>query len=360
MTVDKIPFRKKLALELFQLYKKNTTKIHDLRFLFWECTLRCNLNCRHCGSECTKVSGVEDMPIGDFLRVLDEEISTFCNPNKTMIGITGGEPLVRDDLEEAGIEIIKRGYPWGIVSNGLALTEKRFESLLRAGLHSITISFDGLEDSHNWLRKNSNSWKNAFEAIKRLPKVPELEYDVATCVTPKNYHELEEIRQLLIDNRIKAWRLFSIFPVGRASLDSELFLNSEQFKGMMDFIADSRRRGGIKTNYGCEGFVGSYEADIRDNFFFCRAGINVGSVLVDGGISACPDLRDNFIQGNIYKDSFRDVWENKYEIMRKRNWTKTGVCKDCKMFKYCEGNGMHLRKEDTGELLFCHYKKLLE
>lgn len=359
MNVDKIPFKKKIALELFRWYKSNTTKLHELKFLFWECTLRCNLNCRHCGSECTKVAGVEDMPVDDFLKVLDE-VSTFVNPNKTMIGITGGEPLMRNDLEEAGKEIIKRGFPWGIVSNGLALTEKRFESLLRAGLHSITISFDGLEESHNWLRNNDNSWKKAFEAIKMLPRVKGLEYDVATCVTPKNINELEDIRQLLIDNKIKAWRIFSIFPVGRAAFDSKLSLSSSQFKKMMNFIKSSRKRGGIKTDYGCEGFVGGLEGDIRDNMFFCRAGINIGSVLVDGGISACPDLRNNFIQGNIYKDSFKDVWENRYQIMRNRKWTKKGVCSDCKMFRYCEGNGLHLRKEDNGELLFCHYNKLLE
>ena len=92
----------------------------------------------------------------------------------------------------------------------------------------------------------------------------------------------------------------------------------------------------------------------------CRAGINVASILADGSISACPNLRANFIQGNIYKDNLRDVWEKKYSLFRERNWTKTGLCADCKFFKYCEGNGMHLRDEKTGELLFCHLKRIRE
>ena len=75
----------------------------------------------------------------------------------------------------------------------------------------------------------------------------------------------------------------------------------------------------------------------------------MGSVLVDGSISACPNLRSGFIQGNIYKDSFSDVWENNYQVFRDREWMKTGICKDCKSFRYCDGNGMHLRDEETGE-----------
>ena len=94
--------------------------------------------------------------------------------------------------------------------------------------------------------------------------------------------------------------------------------------------------------------------------FFCRAGISVASILADGSISACPNLRDNFIQGNIYQDNFRDVWENRYGIFRDRRWTKTGICADCKSYKYCQGNGMHLRNDKNGELLFCHLKRIEE
>ena len=116
--------------------------------------------------------------------------------------------------------------------------------------------------------------------------------------------------------------------------------------------------GKIRTNYGCEGFLGDYESRVRDNPFFCRAGINIGSILVDGSISACPDLRDRFIQGNIYTDNFAEVWQNRYQIMRDRSWTKTGICKDCEFFCHCEGNGLHLRNAETNEVAFCHLKRM--
>jgi radical SAM protein with 4Fe4S-binding SPASM domain len=148
--------------------------------------------------------------------------------------------------------------------------------------------------------------------------------------------------------------------VGRAKQNPDLQLSPESFKKVFDFIAAERKKGEIKINYGCEGFLGGYEGEVRDNLFFCRAGINVASVLIDGSISACPNLRDNFGQGNIYKDSFKDVWENKYSKFRNRDWLKTGECADCEFFRYCEGNGLHLRDEKNGELLFCHLNRIKE
>lgn len=69
---------------------------------------------------------------------------------------------------------------------------------------------------------------------------------------------------------------------------------------MLDFIAGCRNRKIIEVSYGCEGFLGEYEGKVRGSYFFFRAGINVASILADGSISACPSLREDFAQGNIY------------------------------------------------------------
>jgi radical SAM enzyme (rSAM/lipoprotein system) len=239
-------------------------------------------------------------------------------------------------------------------------TEKRLLSLIDAGLRSVTISLDGLESSHNWLRGNPKSYEKALHALELLTQTKHLAYDVVTCVHSNNFKELPTMRDKLIAMGIKAWRIFTVFPIGRAAEDRELQLSSENFKALFDFIKATRNEGKIKLNYGCEGFLGSYEGEVRDNFFFCRAGINIASILANGSISACPNLRENFIQGNIYKDNFAEVWQTRYQKYRDRSWTKTGICKDCQHFSHCQGNGMHLRDEKSGELLFCHYKRLEE
>lgn len=353
----KISLRNKIALKLFDAYRHNAAKEHKLTYLFWECTLRCTLNCLHCGSDCRQISSVKDMPIDDFINAV-KQIIPIVDPHKTMIVFTGGEALVRKDIEQAGIQLYHLGFPWGIVSNGYLLTKERLTSLLNAGMRACTISLDGLKESHNWLRQNEQSFDRALNAIKMLPTT-DLRHDVVTCVNNRNFDELPQIKQLLIDCGIKEWRIFTIFPVGRAANNPDLQLSDEKFKTVFDFIAETRKEGKIDLSYGCEGFLGGYEGLVRDHFFFCRAGINVGSILVDGSISACPDLRNRFIQGNIYKDNFADVWQNRYQIMRDRSWTKTGICKDCEFYKHCDGNGLHLRNEETNELAFCHLHRIV-
>ena len=167
---------------------------------------------------------------------------------------------------------------------------------------------------------------------------------------------LPEIKDFLWSLGVKSWRMFTVFPVGRAAEDPELQLSNEQFRGLMEYIKSCRKEG-LDVSYGCEGFLGNYEGDVRNGFFFCKAGVSVGSVLADGSISACPSIRADYHQGNIYKDNFMDIWENQFRPYRNREWMRKDECADCKWFRYCRGNGMHLRDEN-GKLILCHLKRL--
>ncbi len=359
MKKSHISFKKKLGLSLFKKYIKAETALHELKYLFWECTLRCNLNCIHCGSDCTHTTEIEDLPLQDFLKVT-KLIKLQYNPNNIMITITGGEPLVRKDIELCGAELTNQGYTWGIVTNGLLLTKKRIESLLNAGLKSITISLDGLENSHNWLRNNPACFSKTLEAIQQIANLKNIVFDVVTCLNQKNIKELYELKELLISIGVKKWRIFTISPIGRAKNNQLLDITNIQFLEVMEFIKQTREEAQIVVNYECEGFVAEYESEVRDSFFFCRAGINVASVLVDGSISACPNIDLRYAQGNIYKDDFLKIWNNKFDIMRQRNWMKTGICMNCEVFKWCLGNGMHLRDFETNNVLRCQYNMLNE
>jgi len=356
MKATPLTLRKKLALELWRKREELMCREHALRQLFWECTLRCNLHCRHCGSDCKKVAAISDMPKEDFLRVLDN-VAAKINPSKVFVVISGGEPLMRNDLEECCAAIYKKGFPWGMVTNGFYLSQQRLLSLLKAGMHTMTISLDGLEEEHNWMRGNSESFKRVDVAISMLVSIPGFTFDIVTCVNRRNYGQLEDIKKYLIKKKVGRWRIFSVFPNGRAANDPDMKLTTEEFRGMFEFIRNTRKEGIIRADYGCEGFLGNYEAEVRDHFYTCQAGISVASVMADGSISACTSIRSNFSQGNIYTDDFMEVWENHYQQFRDREWMKTGQCAECTYWRYCKGNGMHLHDADR-KLLLCHLNRL--
>ena len=354
--------RLKIALWLEHLRRSNLKQIHPLQQLFWESTLRCNVHCLHCGSDCVASVETPDMPAEDFLHVIDTEITPHVDPHKVLIIISGGEPLMRKDLAAIGRALHQRGYPWGMVTNGLALTEKRFNELLDAGLRSITVSCDGLEADHIWLRQHPLAFEGATRAIKLIAKSQELRtkslaWDVVTCVNQRTIDHLPAIREMLWGLGVRDWRIFGIDPMGRAAENPELLLTDEQFKTLMDYIV-AERKAGRHVSYSCEGYLGTYEGRVRDHLYQCAAGISVASILIDGSISACTSIRGKYYQGNIYKDSFWEVWEHGFKPYRDRAWMKQSEpCKSCQAFAFCEGNGMHLRRED-GSLMLCHLHRL--
>ena len=316
-----ISLKQRLALELHRQLIKEQQEKHPLRQLFWECTLRCNLHCRHCGSDCHISSVGPDMPFEDFRKVL-ARIKERYDPHHIMVILTGGEPLMRKDLEKCGREIYGMEFPWGIVSNGMLMTPRRIESLLRAGLNAATVSLDGFMQDHDWMRGVPGSFRHAEEAVRILAAESSVEFDVVTCVNNRNYGTLA------------------------------------RFRGLMEFISRTRKEGRIMPSYGCEGFLGEFEGKVRDHLYTCQAGLSVASVLADGSISACPSIRSDYHQGSIYEDDFIDVWENRFVPYRDRSWMKKGKCGSCRWFRYCEGNGMHLRN-DAGELMLCHMDRII-
>lgn len=340
---------------IFRNFKASETEFHELNYLFWECTTRCNLKCLHCGSDCSKDSLHGDMPAADFLKAID---TIKHIPQNFTVVFTGGEPLLRNDLEFCGRELRKRGFKWSMVSNGYLYDKERHISLLNAGIGALTISLDGLEKSHNWLRNNKNSFERAINAIGLAASSNRINFDVVTCVNQMNFSELEQIRELLISKKVKAWRLFTIIPIGRAAYNSDLSLTDNQFVELMDFIAKHRKSKEIDVKFSCEGYVGKYELCVRESYFFCRAGINIGSILIDGSILACPNIDRTFSQGNIYADNFYETWENKFQPFRNRSWTKIGQCASCKDYKDCQGNGFHNWHGDMKNVLVCHKEKI--
>ena len=169
------------------------SKGRNIHYLRLSVTDLCNLRCRYCMPDGVPKLAHEDiLTYEEFLRLA----ALFAQCGIDTVRITGGEPLVRDDLEQVGLALYRRGYPWGMVTNGLYLTAERLQSLLAAGLHAITVSIDGFADDHNWLRGHPDSYDRAMNAIRLLAQEREVKWDVVTCVNRRNYPYLEQFKEL--------------------------------------------------------------------------------------------------------------------------------------------------------------------
>lgn len=343
-------------LNEFVSERKHRIQEHPLYYVFWECTLKCNLACSHCGSDCFRDNSQADMPYQDFLYAFDQ-LKEIIHPQDVTVVIIGGEPLLRQDLENVGHELKNRGFAWGLVTNGYELTNERLLTLINAGLKTISVSLDGLEHTHNWVRNKNDSFSKAMQAIDYILEQRDIIFDVITCVNKKNIHELPIIKRLLMQKGVRHWRIASVFPKGRAKQNDMFILQKESLIKVFEFITDTRRKNQMHLSYGCESFIAEYELQIRAYPFFCISGVHVLSILSDGSISGCPSMRGTFSEGNIYQDNLKTVWQDRFKKFRDRIWTKNGICKHCKDYIYCDGGSLHLRNE-FNELAYCTNKIL--
>ena len=224
---------------LFRLFRDNEVKVHELNYLFWECTTRCQLHCRHCGSDCGLHHREKDMPLEDFLKALDT-IPRQNRPRPFTVVLTGGEPLLRPDIETVGRAIRSRGFGWGMVTNAWLYDANMHHRLMDAGMGALTISLDGLEENHDWMRGLRGSYARALTAIGLSAGEPCLNADVVTCVNKRNLSELPELHGILSGLGVSAEvvKLQQLCP-----LPAEAVLRSLEKTGRMVSAEDVCRAG---------------------------------------------------------------------------------------------------------------------
>jgi pyrroloquinoline quinone biosynthesis protein E len=106
-------------------------------WLLLELTYRCPLHCVFCYNPTDFARDETELPTQDWLRVLREARALGA----VQLGLSGGEPLSRDDLEIIVAEAHQLGFYINLITSGVGLTETRIKALKEAGLDHIQLSF---------------------------------------------------------------------------------------------------------------------------------------------------------------------------------------------------------------------------
>lgn len=355
------PFLHRLQEARWGLYQNLESDLHELRYLFWETTRKCNMACLHCGSDCGRDDSLVGLPRNVIEDVLSEIAQAF-SPSDIMLVASGGEPLVRADLFDILAHARKLGMRLGMVTNGWTLGPQTARRLAETGMESIVVSLDGPREIHDWLRNRKGSFDRAIGALQYLKQAGIPIVEGITCVTPRSLNFLETTYEIVRSTGANYWRVFNIFPIGRARNNPELLLLPEHFRQLVETMVQLRTRGraeGIVVNLSEEGYLGfDWESKVRDAVYFCRAGVNIAGIMADGTIAACPNLPAWMGQGNVLSDSFVHVWNTRYQIFRDRSWMRRGMCAQCSHFGMCRGNSLHIWDSNLQEPVWCHYHML--
>lgn len=347
---------------LKQLAEYRRSIIHNppLRNLFLELTLRCNERCIHCGSRCGETAEAPELSPEQYKKILDD-IKRDFDISKIKLDITGGEPLLRKDFFEIMDYANKLGYIWGMTSNGTLITDDVADRLHKCGMRTISVSIDGTEATHDRLRGRKGAYTSAMNGIDALIRSDKFEHvQITTVINHQNIKELPAMFEIMKSIDITSWRIVNIEPMGRAKDHPELVLTNDEYRYLLDFIKEKRMLG-YPLTYGCSHFLGlEYERIVRDWYFLCNAGFYTASITSTGNIVACLDIeqRPELIQGNILKDNFKDVWQNRFKIFRTDLSNHNEKCMQCSECEFCHGGAYHSWDYDKCEPMVC-FKDIL-
>ena len=337
-------------------YRKKLVKKPILKDLFLEVTSRCNARCEHCGSSCGYEKPKNEISKEKLMETL-KEISEHYDASEILLNVTGGEPFLRKDLFEIMDYAVSLGFRWGITSNGILIDEELVKKIVKSKMSTISISIDGLKETHEAFRKVPGAWDKIIKGIKLMLNEPSIEcVQITTVANKKNINELEELYNIVLDLGVKYWRVVNCDPIGRAKDNDEILLDPKGYRKLFKFIYEKRKENKIVVDYGCSHYLGlNMEKEIRDQHFFCMTGLYVGSILSNGDIFVCPNVerREELIQGNINTDSFVEVWENKFKEFRHERRTSCDDCLACSHFKYCGGDSFHTWNFDDNKPNIC-------
>lgn len=346
------------ALEDFVARKEHLRVTTPLRYLFWEATLRCNLLCRHCGSDCLRLdcSEEDEIDAANIMREL-ERVAAAYPARECTFAIIGGEPLVRNDIIEVGRHAARLGFPWGITTNGTLLNAEMAARLKEAGLTTISVSLDGTREDHDTLRNRQGCYDLATKAIAVLTADPFYRrFDVICCVSRINLRHLAPFVDELAALGVPAVRFTPVFSRGRAGRNVDLKLRNDEYRMLLRFIVEQRSsRNDIKVSLSEEGYWGpEWECAVRDSFHYCSSGILTGTILHDGRVTGCPSVSRAFIEGDIHERPFVEIWRDEFRRYREgRKGAFAHQCAGCEHWILCEGGGFHLLDQELDRSACC-------
>jgi len=188
-----------------------------------------------------------------------QEIAEDFSDQDIMVAVTGGEPLVRDDIFKVMEEVAKLGFDWGMVTNGTLITENVIHQMEKSRMKTISVSIDGDSSSHAMLRGSEEVYYRAIKGLSLLLEHAKFleAVEVITVVHAKNLHTLGSMYELLMKMGVEQWRLLRIDPIGRMKEleEGNLLLSGPQLQELLEFIVSKRAAGDMDVTFEESGFL---------------------------------------------------------------------------------------------------------
>jgi radical SAM protein with 4Fe4S-binding SPASM domain len=340
-------------------------------YVVWELTLACDHACLHCGSRAARARENE-LSTAQALEVVGELAALGT---KELVFI-GGEAYLHPGFLELVAAARSHDIVPAMTTGGAGIDETLAFALKRGGMARVSVSIDGLEASHDRVRKRG-SYASAMRALALL-RAAGVDLSVNTTVNRLNLPDLEALYDELLASGVRSWQIQLAVPLGRAADHPELLLQPFELLELLPRVDALKRRGlgeGLLIMPGNNlGYFGPEELRLRsqnaratDHFQGCQAGRFVMGIESDGGVKGCPSLPSRGYVGGRFDagTSVRAIWEKAPELGFTRGDRRAelwGRCKDCEFAELCLGGcsfTAHSLFGRRGNNPYCHHRALV-
>ncbi len=294
-------------------------------WLLAELTYRCPLQCPYCSNPLQIADLKDELSKDDWLSVLRQARELGA----AQLGFSGGEPLVRGDLEELVVEARGLGYYSNLITSGVGLSEKRVAALRDAGLDHIQVSFQSSDSEVNELLSGS---RKAFEQKLRMAEAVKAHGYPMVLNFVLHRHNIDQVEEILqLSERLKAdyVELANVQYHGWALENREALIPSREQLERAEVVTNAYRQRHPEgmTLY----FVVPDYYEERPKPCMNGWGNMFLTIAPDGAALPCHSARDlpmNF--PNVREHSLKDIWyeSEPFNVFRGDDWMKE-PCRSC-------------------------------
>jgi radical SAM protein with 4Fe4S-binding SPASM domain len=337
--------------------------------VIWEVTLRCNQQCKFCGSRAGRARP-DELTTEEALDVVRQ----VADMGTREVALHGGEAYLRPDWLEIVRAVTARGMDCTLVTGGRGFTKEMANDAKAAGITAVSLSIDGTEATHDRLRGVVGSHAGALAALRHL-KAAGIPVGVNTQLNRQNYGEIPELSELVCSLPLYGWQVQLMVPMGRAADFEELWLQPYDVLEIMPLLVAARRRcdaRGIKLWAGDNvGYFGPFEHALRAGRSLhghcsgCGGGMIALGVEAHGDLKGCSAMTSTgFVAGNVRTAPISEIWKSAPELGLMRNFKIDdlwGFCRTCYYGEECKGGCVWTSSTVLGRWgnnPYCHHRAL--
>lgn len=296
----------------------------------YELTHSCTADCKHCDK-----GGIKPGPLGDLSAEDYHRLQQRLKPMS--VQISGGEPLLRKDLEDI-VAAIKEpsGLPYLIlVSNARLMTEEKYLRLRSLGVNQFSFSLDFPDERHDEFRRSPGLYQHLSKLMPALARHGGDDIVMNTAITRDNLPVLRANYE-----RAREWGVcisYSAYTPLRTGNWGHYIGSAEDLavlqNTMQELLSLSRKNGGITNSPWT--FTGTYEFFKNGHVPGCKAGRRFLVVNPDGTMRGCSmfdhkfsslqEVREKFVATNACGEcyvSIRAYLDASYTTLLKDNVRK--------------------------------------